>query len=143
MEHKFVKRHVTDILPSAKVHLNQEREGIQSTKSPQQEIFEGDHTTIVKNITNLKNKSPPSQSLADTIAQDIHNAAFPPSENPNMKSNYVAYKIVDVDTKNKSYTDLIGRFHYCSSRGNQYILAGYHYDGNTILVAPLKTERRR
>ena len=45
--------------------------------------------------------------------------------------------IVDV-TPNNTYTDSIGRFSYRSSRVNEYIFAGYHYDGNDILAEPLK-----
>ena len=39
---------------------------------------------------------------------------------------------------NKAYTDLTGRFPVQSSRGNNYILVCYSYDGNTILAEPLK-----
>ena len=51
-----MKRHITDILQSAKGHLNQERQGLQSTKLPKQEIFDFDHATIIKNITTLKRR---------------------------------------------------------------------------------------
>ena len=34
--------------------------------------------------------------------------------------------------------DLMGRFPYRSSRGNGYILVGYHYDRNSILVGPMQ-----
>ena len=37
--------------------------------------------------------------------------------------------------------DLTGQFPYCSSRGNQYILIGYHYDSNAILGLPLKNRQ--
>ena len=85
MEHNFMKRRVTYILPSAKGHLNQKRQGFQSTKIPKQEIFEADHATILKHITNLKKQAPPTQSLEETIVQDIQDEAFPPSESPNLK----------------------------------------------------------
>ena len=97
-----MKRHVTDVLPSANGHLNQERKGLQSTKIPKQEIFELDHATIVKNITNLKKQATPTRSLEETIVKDIHDDAFLPSEIPNMKTNHVAYKIVEVETANKA-----------------------------------------
>ena len=42
----------------------------------------------------------------------------------------------------KAYMDLIGRFPYCSSRGNEYILVAYHYDANAILGVPLKIIKR-
>ena len=37
-----------------------------------------------------------------------------------------------------AYTDLTGRLPFTSSRGNQYIMVAYHYDGNAILVEPVK-----
>ena len=37
--------------------------------------------------------------------------------------------------------DLTGRFPFCSSRGNEYILIGYHYDANAILGVPLKNRQ--
>ena len=58
-----------------------------------------------------------------------------------MKTNHAAYKIVEVETTNKAYTDLTGRFPYRSSRGNQYILVGYNYDGNAILAEPIKNRK--
>ena len=33
--------------------------------------------------------------------------------------------------------DLTGRFPYCSSKGNEYILIAYHYDSNAILGLPV------
>ena len=50
----------------------------------------------------------------------------------------MAYSTVEVTPKNMVYTDLTGRFPYRSSRVNEYILVGYHYDSNTILAEPLK-----
>ena len=38
----------------------------------------------------------------------------------------------------KSYTDITERFPHQSSRGNNYILVAYTYDGNTILVETMK-----
>ena len=52
-------------------------------------------------------------------------------------TNDVAYSIVYITPKNVAYTDLTGRFPYRSSRGNEYILVLYHYDGNAILLEPL------
>ena len=37
--------------------------------------------------------------------------------------------------------DLTGRFPYKSSRGNEYILIGYHFDSNAILGIPLKNRQ--
>ena len=55
------------------------------------------------------------------------------------KTNAVIYSTIQ--STDKAYLDLTGRFPYCSSRGNQYILIGYHYDSNTILGVPLKNRQ--
>ena len=49
-----------------------------------------------------------------------------------MVTNEVAYMLIDKKELSTAYTDLTGRFPMRSSRGNQYILIGYHYDANCI-----------
>ena len=44
----------------------------------------------------------------------------------------MAYMLIDRKELSTAYTDLTGRFPVRSSRGNQYILIGYHYDANCI-----------
>ena len=39
------------------------------------------------------------------------------------------------------YVDLTGRFNQRSSRGNTYILVGYHYDANVILAVVVKARK--
>ena len=68
--------------------------------------------------------------------------AFPSSNSPNIKTKEVLYAMMDSD-KELGYIDLTGRFPYKSSRGNEYILIAYNYDGNTILAEPLKIERHK
>ena len=63
---------------------------------------------------------------------------FPPSDSPNLKINEVIYSIIDSPPTGLSYIDLTGRFPYKSTRGNEHILVGYHYDANAILATPLK-----
>lgn len=50
--------------------------------------------------------------------------------------------ITQISKPMKSFTKcmnhLTGHFPYRSSWGNEYILVAYHYDGNGILVEPLK-----
>jgi hypothetical protein len=49
--------------------------------------------------------------------------------------------IVPFTAKNTGYHDLPGRFpHHHSSRGNEYLLIVYDYDGNSILQCPLKNK---
>ena len=54
----------------------------------------------------------------------------------------VIYALVEVKDIT-AYVDLTGRFPYRSSRGNEYVLVGYHYDANGILAEPLKNREAR
>ena len=45
-----------------------------------------------------------------------------------------------IDQKSMGYMDLTGRFPYRSSRGNEYIMVAYNYDGNQILMEPVKNK---
>lgn len=73
--------------------------------------------------------------------QGIQIDVFLLSDSPNIKTNDVVYKSVSITPTNTACTDLIGRFPYRSSCDSEYILVGYHFDGNAILSAPLKIER--
>ena len=73
-----------------------------------------------------------STKVKETIES---NDAFPDKENE--KSNELYYCILKIG-KDICYTDLTGRFPYTSSRGTNYIFVLYHYDGNTILLHPLR-----
>ena len=59
---------------------------------------------------------------------------FPQSPNPNIKTNDVAYMLIDRNELSTAYTDLTGRFPVRSSRGNHYILIGYHYDAKIVYM---------
>ena len=76
--------------------------------------------------------------MTEILNEDTIKNTFPTSEIPNNKTNDVAYTIEEVIPKNVTYTYLTGRFSYRSSRGNEYILVGCHYDGNAILAEPMK-----
>ena len=108
---KLVRKSLPDSVATAKGHLNQERQGLQSTKT---------------------SKVPPLDTELITEDDDM----FPLSDTPNLKHHQVVYTIID--ELSKAYIDLTGRFPHCSSRGNQYILVGYHHDGNAILSTPLR-----
>ena len=78
------------------------------------------------------------------LAQDINNDDVTPSHTPNTKGNDGAYVIINRDTVVTIYAYLmIGIFPQCLSSGYQYIFVGYHYDGNIILVIPIKIECRQ
>ena len=59
------------------------------------------------------------------------NDFFPKSPTPNVKTKELVHATVDLNNL-VAYGDLIGKFRYISSRGNQYLLIAYHYDGNKI-----------
>ena len=54
------------------------------------------------------------------------------------KDNAVAYILINKDDNSIGYIDTTGRFPQRSGRGHEYILVGYHYDGNAILAKAIK-----
>ena len=141
MEYNFVQKHITDNVHTSQGHLNQERRGLQSKKIINHDIFQKSDSQINKDIEGLKKKANISQPMAYIIHLGIIKYAFPSSEEPNNKINEVAYVIVEVKPKNVAYIDFTGRFPYRSSRGNKYILVGYHYGDNAISAESLKNRK--
>ena len=92
-------------------------------------------------IKSLKYKQQNVQSLAKVLIEEIKNDHFPASPVPNVKRNDVAYVLINKNDNSTAYTDLTGRFSMRSSRGNQYILVGYHYGGNCIYVKAVKDRK--
>ena len=39
--------------------------------------------------------------------------------------------------------DLTGKFNHCSAIGHKYLLVGYNYDSNVILVVPIKKRQEK
>ena len=109
-----------DPYPEATVkgHLTQEQQGLKSTTQ--------NHQTTRKPFV--------KEEIGATLLDD----AFPQYNVPNVKTNDVVYQIIDPRKMDKAYIDLAGQFPYMSRQGNQYILVGYHYDGNYIAATPLK-----
>ena len=85
----------------------------------------------------MKSALPNGKSLKDALEQDILQDFFPSSPLPNIKTKEVVNAIVDLKDL-VAYGDLTGKFPYKSSRGNQYILVGYHHDANNIQGIPIK-----
>ena len=48
------------------------------------------------------------------------------------------HRMIMNDEKSMGYIDLTGRFPHCSASSREYLLVGYNYDANAILVEPLK-----
>ena len=67
--------------------------------------------------------------------------SFSPSPVPNIKSNDIAYAIIDKNDICTAYADLTGRFPMRFSRGNHQILVGYHFDGNCIYGKAVKDRK--
>ena len=110
---------------TAKGHLHQERQGLQSTKSSTLPST----TTLLQQATTVKPR---------IKHEDDEDDYFPTPEQPNIKTTNVMYSIIDTHKLGQASMDLTGRFPYMSRRGNQYILIGYHYDANYIAAVPLK-----
>ena len=105
------------VTATSKGHLNQERQGLQSTK----------------NATQQKDQLPPHFITAEEETEDY----FPTRNIPNKKT-YNCFAMITTFTKGElAYADLTGRFPVQSSRGNQYLYIVYDYDGNAILAEPI------
>ena len=133
---KLIKTHLPKSMATEKGHLKQERQRLQST-SKSSLNYDDYIQQIKKNIANLKKNLPANTTIQQALEADILADAFPSSDEPNIKTKEVAYSLVDID-REISYMDLTGRFPYKSSRGYEYLLVGYNYDSNAILVQPLK-----
>ena len=136
----LVTKHLPPVLATAKGHLNQEKQHLQSTKAPT--TYEHEINKIRNNIKRIKKKLPPGKSFTEALKADIFDDAFPISDELNKKTNDVLYKVFETSSATGvTYTDQTGRFPYRSSRGNEYLMVAYHYDANVILVQPIKNRQ--
>eukprot|EP00957_Ditylum_brightwellii_P023340 1762152-Ditylum_brightwellii.AAC.1 len=71
----------------------------------------------------------------EEINEEINDAKVEPKEEV-MKEIYGKV----IKHTNKIYTDLTGKFPYCSSKENQYVFVLYDYDGNNIMVEWIKNQ---
>ena len=93
---------------------------------------------IKKKLADLQANTQPDQSLEKVLRIIINEEKFPASPSPNIKYNSVACTIINKDEASKAYNDLTGQLPQRSSSGNQYLLIGYHYGGNTITAKTIK-----
>jgi hypothetical protein len=107
----LVRKHLPKSIPTSKGHLDQQRKGIRTTK-PQPD----------KPIS-----SAPTTNGTDTTPQ---------SENPNLRTHYIYARSYDVT--GEIATDLPEPFPITSAQGHKDILVLYEYDGNVILVEPMR-----
>ena len=110
-------RHMKKTIATSMGHLDQEHQGLQSTKTKAL-------NHILQNETN-----------ADTKAD-----FFPTSYNPKKTYDCVA-TLVPFHVKHKGYMNLTGRFPHKSSSGSEYLLIVYDYDSNAILAEPLSSRQ--
>ena len=66
----------------------------------------------------MKQNLPPGKSFRTALEEDIFDDAFPQSDNNNMKTNEVIFKLFEISETGITYTDQTGRFPYRSSQGN-------------------------
>ena len=86
----------------------------------------------------LKTRKKKGQFLEQVIIEDLHCDSFPQSPNQNIKTNNVAFAVINPETIINGYFDMIGRFPQRLSSGKQYIMVGYNYDANSILAHTMK-----
>ena len=126
-----ILKHLPKTVAMVQGHMYQEQQHLQSPKPNSQNQTSMD--AIWAHLKRLKAKEKPGQSIEDVLKEEISEDSFPVSPSHNTKTNDVAYMIVNKKELSAAYTDLTGRFPCKSNRGNQYVLVGYHYDGNCII----------
>ena len=127
---KMVDKYLPPSEATAKGHIRQERQHLQSTKSNKTTNKHPIYILCEKTAALSLNQIPKPSSLSTQNNEE-------PYMN-NKKHNSVAYILIDHDEMVAGYMDLTGRFPQRSSRGNNYILVGYHYDADAILAKPIK-----
>ena len=125
----LINRHLAKNIHTEQGHLRQEQQNLQSTN------YKNKLREIQAKLTRLKSQNP-DVPLQQLLQSDSNQDFFPPSDALNIRTNCVIYQVFSTDPTGLGYTDLTGRFPYCSSRGNEYIFLGYHYDANAILALP-------
>ena len=113
----LVNQHLPLSTATVQGHLHRERQKLQST---------------TKKTTN---------KCIEAGLDLVEDEMTPSSPTPNVKTNQVAYILIDKKDLTTAYQDLTGRFPYRSSRGNEYILIGFHYDANSIIAHPVKNRK--
>ena len=111
----LIKKHLPLSTATIQGHLHKERQNLQSTKETDR-AFSPDHN----------------------ISADTDQDAFPIQASPEPLTHQAIYLLVDRKRLTTAYQDLTGRFPVRSSQGNEYVLIGYHYDGNYIHGIPVK-----
>lgn len=133
---KLITTHLTRAIATTQGHLPQERQNLQSTSM--NKAYDTQMERIRQRLKAMQALKSKGQTIEQIVKKEIENDAFPPSPSPNTKTHDVVYVVIDKKEFNTAYTDITGRFHMRSSRGNQYILVGYHFDANCIYGIAIK-----
>ena len=110
----LIAKHLLKSIPTIQGHLKTEHQGLQSTK-------------II----------PISKKELDELDKDY----FPTPDSPNLQSNQVCYALIQPDEISIGFLDLTGWFPKKLSRGNEYVIVGYHFDANCILATPIRNKK--
>ena len=136
----LVNKHLPTSMATVWGHIHQERRNLQSTSKPLEANrikLEPDNSRNSKDELNIKQEVIIKKEDPDDVENNDKDY-FPTSLTPNKKTNKVAYVVIDQKEISTAYKDLTGRFPVRSSRGNGYIMVGYHYDANCILGYPVR-----
>ena len=107
----------SSVKPSNSIsHLTSERVGLQSTK-------------------------PQSNIILLLTANEQEQDYYLPLDTSNIKYNQVCYTIISSHNTIAVYINLAGRFPRRSSRRDEYIIVGYHYNTNCIYGVPIKNRK--
>ena len=137
LTHSLVSKHLPTSTSTILGHQTKERQHLQSTTKPKA-TYKNRLEALKIKIKALKAKQKHNETLQQTFEQELHEDAFPISNSPNNKTNDVIYSLFNTTDQSTAFFDLTGRFPQRSSRGNQYIIIGYHYDANAIIAIPIK-----
>ena len=136
---KINYKNLPPVLATAKGHLNQEKQNLHSAKSGP--TYADQLKKIRANIKKMKPNLLPGKSFRTALKEDIFDNAFPQSDDKNMKTNEVMFKLFETSETGITYDNQTGRFPYCSSQGNEYIMVACHYGANVILLQPVKNRQ--
>ena len=130
----LVERHLPISEATIKGHIAEEKKGLQSTVRRKHNTTHSQQTP----------PTPPSQLQPTPAWKLMEEDMFPPTEIKNEKTGNVAFHLHDNSSAHhKGFIDLTGRLPYKSERGYEYLLVGYNYDANAILVEPLKNKQAK
>ena len=100
----------------------------------------------IQHLQSTKKQSTPQKiktAQEDKEFKDRTIDYFPPSDTQNLNTNEVMCSMIMNDEISMGYMYLTVRFPHRSASGHEYLLVGYNYDANAILVEPLKNAKQR